>query len=60
MFPNTTQVPNRHRGRLNDSLIAPREVKRSRGGQPGNQNARRHRAPAPVSDIVISMINPSV
>jgi uncharacterized protein YjcR len=42
MFLNTTQVPNRQKGRLNDSLAAPREVKRSRGAQPGNHNARKH------------------
>ena len=42
MFLNTTQITKRPRGRLDDSLAAPREVKRSRGGQPGNHNARKH------------------
>ena len=51
------QPPKRKRGRLDDSLAAPRVansalpnevsgdmnvVKRSRGAQPGNQNARKH------------------
>lgn len=32
----------RRRGRVDDSIAAPREAKRRRGGQPGNTNALRH------------------
>jgi hypothetical protein len=40
--PPAASMPKRSRGRLDDSLAAHREVKRSRGGQPGNRNALKH------------------